>query len=209
MMSRWCIIGLFTTMLVIACVMPVIASDAEPPAGPPEDVSAQVPAPPFPPSPPPPILLPPKAPPPVARGERATRILVDKRWRVMMVESNRKVRRIYSIGLGDDPIGHKQQRGDSRTPEGRYSINFKNDRSQFHLSLRVSYPNDRDRANARKLRVHPGSDIMIHGRPNGVEWWRTMLMDPDWTDGCIAVTDSEIEEIWKLVNVGTEIVIRP
>jgi murein L,D-transpeptidase YafK len=158
--------------------------------------------------PPPEILLPPKPPPPVARGERATRILVDKAWRVMVVESNRKIRRVYSIGLGDDPVGHKEQRGDSRTPEGRYQISFKNDRSQFHLSLRVSYPNDKDRARARKLKVHPGSDIMIHGTPTGLEWWRTFFLDRDWTDGCVAVTNSEIEEIWKLVRVGTPIEIR-
>jgi murein L,D-transpeptidase YafK len=204
-MIQW----LVAAMLVTASVAPAVASDPEPPAGPPEDASIQLPSPPFPPSPPPQIVLPPKPHPPIARGERATRIHVDKAWRVMMIETNRKVRRVYAIGLGDDPIGHKQQRGDSRTPEGRYAISFKNDRSKFHLSLRVSYPNDRDRANARKLKVHPGSDIMIHGRPNGVEWWRTMLMDRDWTDGCIAVTNDEIEEIWKLVSVGTRIDIRP
>lgn len=146
---------------------------------------------------------------PLARNERATRIVVDKAWRLMMLETNRKQRRIYSIGLGDEPIGHKEQQGDSRTPEGRYWISFKNANSRFHLSLRISYPNDADRARARKLRVRPGGDIMIHGRPNGVEWWRTMLMDRDWTDGCIAVTNSEIQEIWALVAVGTRIDIRP
>jgi len=75
--------------------------------------------------------------------------------------------------------------------------------------MRISYPNNADRARARKMRVHPGSDIMIHGTPNGLEWWRTMLMDRDWTDGCVAVTNSEIEEIWSLVRVGTQVVIRP
>jgi murein L,D-transpeptidase YafK len=154
------------------------------------------------------ILLPPKPLPPVARGERATRIIVDKTWRLMVVESNRKIRRVYSIGLGDDPVGHKEQRGDSRTPEGRYRIDFKHDKSRYHLALRVSYPNQADRARARKLRVHPGSDIMIHGMPNGLEWWRTLLMERDWTDGCVAVTNAEIEEIWKLVGVGTPVEIR-
>ena len=156
-----------------------------------------------------PALLPRMPVPPVVRGERATRIIVEKSWRLMVVESNRKVRRIYSIGLGDEPLGHKEQRGDSRTPEGRYWINFKHDKSRYHLALRVSYPNDTDRARARKLRVHPGSDIMIHGTPNGVEWWRTLLMERDWTDGCVAVTNNEIEEIWALVRVGTRVDIRP
>lgn len=159
-------------------------------------------------APPPKILMPPIAPPPVARGEYARRIIVDKAWRLMTVESNRKIRRVYSIGLGDDPVGHKEERGDSRTPEGRYFISFRNDKSKFHLSLRISYPNNQDRARARKRKVHPGSDIMIHGTPTGMEWWRSFYLDRDWTDGCIAVTNIEIEELWKLVRVGTPIEIR-
>ena len=127
----------------------------------------------------------------------------------MVVESNRKIRRVYSIGLGDDPVGHKEQRGDSRTPEGSYQINFKHDKSRYHLSMRISYPDARDRAHAKKLRVRPGGDIMIHGTPNGLEWWRTLLLERDWTDGCIAVTNQEIAEIWALVRVGTRVDIRP
>ena len=113
-----------------------------------------------------------------------------------------KVLRTYRIALGDAPVGHKRQQGDERTPEGDYTISFRNAKSRFHLSLRVSYPNAADRAQAAARGVDPGGDIMIHGNtPPGYTG--------DWTDGCIAVTDAEIEEIWRLVPVGTPIRIDP
>jgi lipoprotein-anchoring transpeptidase ErfK/SrfK len=154
------------------------------------------------------IILPPTQP-PLPRGARATPIVVDKSWRRQMLQSKGKVLGVYRFGLGDYPIGHNHPRGHSRTPEGVYRIEFKNDRSKFHLSLRVSYPSHADRVHARKLRVHPGSDIMVHGTPTGASWWQSLLLERDWTDGCIAVTNMEIEEIWKLVAVGTPIDIRP
>lgn len=135
-------------------------------------------------------------------AQRADEIRVDKSERRMELLRDGNVIRTYRILLGDAPIGHKRQQGDERTPEGRYSISFRNDKSRFHLSLRISYPNDADRAQARARGVDPGGDIMIHGKtPPGYS--------RDWTDGCIALTDEQIEEVWRLVPVGTPIVISP
>jgi murein L,D-transpeptidase YafK len=134
--------------------------------------------------------------------ERADEIRVDKSERRMQLLRDGQVLKTYRILLGDAPVGHKTQQGDERTPEGQYRITFRNDKSRFHLSLRVSYPNEADRAQARRRGVDPGGDIMIHGgTPPGYR--------RDWTDGCIAVTDREIEEIWRLVPVGTPIRIDP
>ncbi|NOT86569.1 MAG: L,D-transpeptidase family protein [Lysobacter sp.] len=138
----------------------------------------------------------------VAAPERADEIRVDKSERRMELLRLGKVIKTYRILLGDAPIGHKRQQGDERTPEGRYSITFRNDKSRFHLSLRISYPNEADRAQAQARGVDPGGDIMIHGKtPPGYS--------RDWTDGCIALTDQQIEEVWRLVPVGTPIVISP
>ena len=135
-------------------------------------------------------------------AQRADEIRVDKSERRMELLRDGKVIKTYRILLGDAPIGHKRQQGDERTPEGRYNISFRNDKSRFHLSLRISYPNDADRAQAQARGVDPGGDIMIHGKtPPGYS--------RDWTDGCIALTDQQIEEVWQLVPVGTPIVISP
>lgn len=143
------------------------------------------------------------------------RIVVEKaRRRMTLMHGNRVVRR-YRIALGDDPKGHKQREGDGRTPEGVYRIDFRNPRSAFHLSLRISYPDARDRAAARKRGLPPGGDIFIHGEPNRIGWFLSwagavgLLDRGDWTDGCIGVTNSEVREIWANVRVGTPIEIRP
>ncbi|MEQ1513620.1 MAG: L,D-transpeptidase family protein [Lysobacteraceae bacterium] len=134
--------------------------------------------------------------------QRADEIRVDKSERRMELLRGGKVIKTYRILLGDAPVGHKHQQGDERTPEGRYSITFRNDKSRFHLSLRISYPNDADRAQARARGIDPGGDIMIHGStPPGYS--------RDWTDGCIALTNQQIEEVWRLVPVGTPIQIDP
>ncbi len=142
-------------------------------------------------------------PPPMApAAERVDGIRVDKSERRMELLRKGKVIRTYRILLGDAPLGHKHQQGDERTPEGRYTITFRNGASRYHLSLRVSYPNAADVAWAKAHGVDPGGDIMIHGgTPPGYA--------RDWTDGCIAVTNAEIEEIWRLVPVGTPITISP
>ncbi|KAF1707230.1 L,D-transpeptidase family protein [Pseudoxanthomonas sacheonensis] len=136
------------------------------------------------------------------KNEQADAIRVFKSTRRMELLRAGKVLRAYRIALGDTPVGPKRQQGDERTPEGDYRITYRNPQSRFHLSLRVSYPNRADREQARKRGVDPGGDIMIHGStPPGYT--------RDWTDGCIAVTNAQIEEIWRLVPVGTPIRINP
>ena len=115
----------------------------------------------------------------------------------------------YKIALGPNSVGPKTRQGDHRTPEGLYRIDAKNAHSRFHLSLHVSYPNADDRERARKLGVSPGGDIMIHGLPDQYAYLGALHRNYDWTDGCIAVSNAEIEEIWKLVPVGTVVEIRP
>ncbi|MFK3650022.1 murein L,D-transpeptidase family protein [Lysobacter enzymogenes] len=137
-----------------------------------------------------------------AKAQQADFIVVDKSERRMQLLRGGKVLRSYKILLGDAPKDHKRQQGDERTPEGEYRISGRNQNSRFHLSLRVSYPNAYDRKQARVRGVDPGGDIMIHGgTPPGY--------GRDWTDGCIALTDREIEEVWSLVPTGTTIRIDP
>jgi murein L,D-transpeptidase YafK len=113
------------------------------------------------------------------------------------------------VALGFAPEKHKEREGDGRTPEGAYTIDARNPKSAFHLSLRVSYPDARDKAQAAALGVPPGGDIYIHGQPNGPGKWFVGHPGRDWTTGCIAVTDDEMREIWSLVPTGARIVIHP
>ena len=136
------------------------------------------------------------------KNEQADAIRVFKSARRMELLRDGKVMHAYRISLGDAPVGHKRQQGDERTPEGDYRITQRNAQSRFHLSLRVSYPNAADREQARRRGVDPGGDIMIHGSTPA--WYQS-----DWTDGCIAVTNAQIEEVWRLVPVGTPIRINP
>lgn len=119
------------------------------------------------------------------------------------------IMRSYSIALGGNPVGHKQREGDERTPEGTYVLDWRNPKSGYHRSIHVSYPNAADRAAAAARGESPGGDIMIHGQPNGWGWWGWLLQYFDWTNGCIAVTDAGMDEIWALVPDGTRIEIRP
>ena len=127
----------------------------------------------------------------------------------MQLLRNGRVLRTYLIALGGNPVGHKQREGDRRTPEGRYTISARNPKSSYHLSLRISYPNEADREHALKIGASPGGDIMIHGLPNNLPKLGAAHREYDWTDGCIAVTNEEIEEIWSLVPDGTPIQIEP
>lgn len=137
-------------------------------------------------------------------------ILVEKAERKMYLRSGDEVIKTYDIVLGKNPIGHKQKSGDGRTPEGKYIISGRNPHSKYHLSLRISYPNAEDVERAQKAGVSPGGDIMIHGNPNGIpEFLFRLRWRKNWTAGCIAVNNAEIEEIWDLVANGTEIVIKP
>ena len=134
---------------------------------------------------------------------RADQIVVHKGRREMLLLLGQSVLRVYRIALGREPVGHKVQEGDGRTPEGLYTIDRRNPKSRYYLSLRISYPNDADRARAAALAVEPGGDIMIHGLKDGE------IREGDWTQGCIAVTDKEMEEIWGLVPEGIPVRIEP
>jgi murein L,D-transpeptidase YafK len=134
--------------------------------------------------------------------------VVEKAARRMLLMRQGATLKSYRISLGRSPIGHKQQEGDSRTPEGIYTIDARNPQSRFHLSLRVSYPNAADRRSAAARGVSPGGDIFIHGLPNGADL-ASLFAGRDWTDGCIAVSNAEIREIWAMVKDGTPIEIRP
>ncbi|MBD9468156.1 L,D-transpeptidase family protein [Pseudoxanthomonas sp. PXM01] len=141
-------------------------------------------------------------PPLLSAAQQADAIHVYKAQRRMELLRNGRVIETYRIVLGGAPVGHKRQQGDQRTPEGDYRITYRNDRSRFHLSLRVSYPNEADRRQAVARGVDPGGDIMIHGAtPPGSK--------ADWTEGCMAVTNTEMEAIWQRVPVGTPIRINP
>ena len=136
---------------------------------------------------------------PVYRGPEVTRIQVFKGARVMQFLHHSSLLKQYSFDLGFNPVGHKLQEGDGRTPEGAYRIDRKNPNSRFHLSLGISYPNVSDVAQARARGVSPGGDIFIHGTPS--RW----VGQRDWTWGCIAVTNDEMEEIYPMIETGTKI----
>jgi murein L,D-transpeptidase YafK len=145
---------------------------------------------------------------PVPPGAVADRIVVEKAARRMHLMRAGATLKTYRVSLGRNPVGHKQQEGDSRTPEGTYIIDSRNPQSRFHLSLRISYPNAADRRSAASRGVPPGGDIFIHGLPNGMASTAPFAVR-DWTDGCIAVTNGEIREIWAMVKDGTPIEIKP
>lgn len=136
-------------------------------------------------------------------GPEVTQIQVSKADRKLYLFNNDRVLKSYDIGLGFAPVGAKQFEGDGKTPEGAYFISYKNPDSQYHLSLKISYPNEADIAFAEAQGKSPGGDIVIHGGPNRPTNKR------DWTWGCIAVTDREIEVIYSMVKEGTPIYILP
>jgi tetratricopeptide (TPR) repeat protein len=136
-------------------------------------------------------------------------ILIEKKARRLMLISKGEVLKTYKIALGGNPDGPKERQGDNKTPEGTYVIDSRNKDSRYHLSLHISYPNERDKKRAKELGVSPGGDIMIHGIKNGFSWVGDSHAEVDWTKGCIAVTDEEIEEITRLAQNGTIVEIRP
>ncbi|WP_090270915.1 L,D-transpeptidase family protein [Thalassovita taeanensis] len=137
-------------------------------------------------------------------GPEVTRVVVFKQDRKMHLLSNESALKSYDIGLGFAPSGHKSVEGDGKTPEGQYRIDRRNPNSEFHLSIGISYPNTEDRARALAVGQRPGGDIFIHGRPR-----KNRKGGRDWTAGCIAVSNREIEEIYAMVRDGTPISIYP
>ena len=140
---------------------------------------------------------------------KADKIVVIKGKRVMLLMNNGEILKVYRISLGKQPVGHKSRQGDQKTPEGTYVIDSRITDSKFYLALHISYPNNSDIKNAQGLGVDPGGNIMIHGTGDEYDWMGKFHNVVDWTDGCIAVTNDEIEEIWKFVDDGTVIEIRP
>jgi murein L,D-transpeptidase YafK len=137
------------------------------------------------------------------------KVLVIKHERTLQLLSHGKVIKSYKVALGTEPIGPKQIQGDHRTPEGTYLLDSRNAHSQFYKSIHISYPNQQDKAHAAAAHAMPGGDIYIHGLPNGYGAVGAAHRMRDWTDGCIAVTDTEIDEIWNRVKNGTPIEIKP
>lgn len=140
---------------------------------------------------------------------RADRVVVLKKERTLQLLSRGKVIKTYKVALGGNPVGAKTQQGDHKTPEGDYVLDSRNLHSQFYKSIHISYPNARDRAAARQKGLSPGGDVFVHGLPKGYGFVGASHRLKDWTDGCIAVTDEEIDEIWRAVADGTPIEIRP
>jgi murein L,D-transpeptidase YafK len=139
----------------------------------------------------------------------ADRVLVRKGERRLYLMRGESVLRSYRIALGLNPTGHKQREGDFRTPEGSYRLTRRNPRSDYFLSIQVSYPNDDDIKRARRNGWDTGGSIMIHGLPNQLKHAPTWYEGRDWTDGCIAVSNSDIVEIWMLIADNAPIEILP
>jgi murein L,D-transpeptidase YafK len=145
----------------------------------------------------------------LASLERADKVIVIKSKRILMLMKDGEILKAYKVALGKSPQGRKIKAGDKRTPEGTYVLDSRNPDSRFHRAIHISYPNDSDVQVAQKLGVPPGGDIMIHGLADNFKKIGKQHRFADWTDGCIAVTNQEIEEIWQLVPDGVPIEIKP
>jgi murein L,D-transpeptidase YafK len=146
---------------------------------------------------------------PLPNHLRADSIVVEKSMHRMSLLKDGELLRTYRVALGRGGAEPKSREGDARTPEGTYLIENRNPRSIAYRALRISYPNATDTAAARARGVNPGSDIEIHGIRNGLGWLGRLHRAVDWTSGCIAVTNSEMDEIWRVVPDGTPILIKP
>jgi len=139
----------------------------------------------------------------------ADSVLVDKSERKLYLLREGIKYREYSIALGPRPRGHKLHAGDERTPEGRYILDFKTEKSDFYKAIHISYPNEQDIKRASDIGAAPGGSIMIHGMPNNTTLPPELVQMFNWTDGCIAVTNQDMDEIWSAIKPGTPIDIRP
>lgn len=152
-----------------------------------------------------PQLRPSPSVPPLVGG--IDRIVVEKAARRLTLWQDGKVVRRYPVALGFAPAGDKQRQGDGKTPEGSFRIDRRNDRSKFHLSLGLDYPQAEDRRRAKAGGYDPGGDIMLHGQPSTMPVG--MIAKGDWTAGCIALTNAQIDEIWRVTQIGTVVEVRP
>ncbi len=137
------------------------------------------------------------------------RVVVYKHERKLVLLWQGKEFKSYRVALGGEPRGPKMRQGDHRTPEGLYVLDSRNPNSHFYKAFHISYPNSKDIAVAQRLGVSPGGDIMLHGLPKEYAFVGKAHTLHDWTDGCIAVSNEEMDEIWRLVRVGTPIEIKP
>ncbi|GAA6191384.1 hypothetical protein DS909_13655 [Phaeobacter gallaeciensis] len=142
-------------------------------------------------------------------GPEVTSVVVNKGARKLYALHNDEVLKSFDVDLGFAPAGDKNFEGDGKTPEGTYLIDRRNPNSSYHLSIGISYPNSRDVAEARAMGKSPGGEIFIHGQPNRLKELARAKKTPDWTAGCIAVTNDEIEELYAMVKNGTVITLRP
>ena len=145
----------------------------------------------------------------VEEQPQADRVLVIKSEQNLVLLKNGEILKSFKVALGRQPVGNKLCRGDCRTPEGTYILDYRNPHSKFYHSIHISYPNSADMARAKKRGVTLGNDIMIHGLPRGFENLGEFQSERNWTKGCIAVSNEEMDEIWRLVPNGTPIEIRP
>ncbi len=146
---------------------------------------------------------------PTLASANVDRLVVNKSARKMFLFEGDKLLRSYEIALGKNPVGHKERQGDYRTPEGRYLLDWRNPQSRFYRSIHISYPNESDRRRAAAKGVHPGANIMIHGVPDRYRDDQEFIISLNWTEGCIAVTNDDMNEIWALVAENTPIEINP
>jgi murein L,D-transpeptidase YafK len=146
---------------------------------------------------------------PISAGTSIDRIVIEKSARKLSIFRGGKEIKSYRIALGRNPIGAKQEEGDMKTPEGLYTIDSRNPQSSFHLALHVSYPSNEDNRRAAERGISAGFDIMIHGIQNGRGWIGRFHRWTDWTAGCIALADEEVEELWRVTPDGTTVEIRP
>jgi murein L,D-transpeptidase YafK len=140
---------------------------------------------------------------------KADKVLIEKKARMLTLFSKGQVIKSYKVALGRNPEGAKEKEGDNKTPEGTYTIDTRNTKSSYHLALHISYPDTQDVQRAKQQGVSPGGNIMIHGIRNGLGWIGKFHRWLDWTKGCIAVTNDEIDEIGRLVANGTPVEIKP
>lgn len=144
-----------------------------------------------------------------ARGETADLVVVSKSESQLHLERAGKRFASFKVAFGGQPKGHKREEGDQRTPEGKYVLDSRNERSAFYKSIHISYPNGADQTAAKARGVSPGGDIMIHGQRNGWGWLAPVAQLFDWTDGCVALKNSDMDKVWDAVEAGTPIEIRP
>ncbi|HWY51872.1 MAG TPA: L,D-transpeptidase family protein [Chthoniobacterales bacterium] len=146
---------------------------------------------------------------PVPAETTIDRIVIEKSARKLSIFADGKKLKMYRVALGRNAVGAKQEEGDKKTPEGVYRIDGRNLQSSFHRALHISYPSEQDKSRATQRGVSAGGDIMIHGIQNGLGWIGAFHRRHDWTAGCVALTDEEIEELWRITPDGTTVEILP